>query len=121
MDTPFLDAVTPTTSETPLPPAPTVTFVDSSRVGAAPLYAIPTEGPPAPQPPKTAGPPLAPGADAGVHGQFIRVLGPVLVREATARNPGVAATFAAEVARTDPATVNTAALLTAIDTLFPCP
>ncbi len=61
------------------------------------------------------------GADAAVHGQFIRVLGPVLVREAMARDPAVAASFAVEVARADPAAVNTAALVTAIDTLFPCP
>lgn len=63
----------------------------------------------------------ATGTDVAVHGQFIRVLGPVLVREAMARNPAAAATYAAEVARTDPATVNTTALLAAIDTLFPCP
>ena len=59
----------------------------------------------------------AAGADAAVHWQFVRVLGPALQREAAVRDPTAAATFAAELARTDPALVDEAAL----DTLFPCP
>ncbi|MBK9035484.1 MAG: hypothetical protein IPL61_30210 [Myxococcales bacterium] len=63
----------------------------------------------------------AAGADAAVHWQFVRVLGPALARAAAARNPTVAASYAAELARTDPTAVDAAALITALDTLFPCP
>lgn len=52
--------------------------------------------------------------------ELLAVLGPVLDREATARDAGNAAALRAEFARTDPAQVDTAAVLDAIDEVFPC-
>lgn len=51
----------------------------------------------------------------------VRVLGAVLDREATARDPENAAVLRAELAKTSPNDVDEAKLLAALDALFPCP
>lgn len=52
---------------------------------------------------------------------FLQILGGVLDREATARDPAAAAVLRAELARTDPVAVDIPAAQEALDTLFPCP
>lgn len=52
---------------------------------------------------------------------FLQILGGVLDREATARDPAAAAVLRAELARADPAAVDVAAARSALDALFPCP
>ena len=61
------------------------------------------------------------GGDSTADWAFVRVLGPVLDREATLRDPAAAAALRAELAKLDPAAVDVAALLGALDALFPCP
>lgn len=60
-------------------------------------------------------------ADAGYHWEMIRHLGPVLLREAGVRDPGRAATLSAQLALTDAAAVDEAAMIAALDAIFPCP
>jgi hypothetical protein len=50
-----------------------------------------------------------------------RILGGVILREAMARDAGRAQILAAEIAKTDPKTVDPNALVAAIDAIFPCP
>jgi len=52
---------------------------------------------------------------------FLQILGGVLDREATARDPAAAAVLRAELARPDPAAVDVPAAREALDALFPCP
>lgn len=56
------------------------------------------------------------------HGSWAgtRILGAALDREAAARDPSKAAALRAELAKTDPTTVDEKAALAAIDALFPC-
>lgn len=61
------------------------------------------------------------GDDALVAWELLRVLGPVLDRDATLRDAALAATLRAELAKTDPATVDTDAIVDALDALYPCP
>jgi len=60
-------------------------------------------------------------ATCGATWEGVRILGGVLDREATLRDPAAAAVLRAELAKTDPATVDTAKLTSALDALFPCP
>ncbi|HEY5999429.1 MAG TPA: hypothetical protein VI078_09055, partial [bacterium] len=53
--------------------------------------------------------------------QSVRILGPVLDREATLRDPANAARLRAEVGRAAPDEVDVPALVAALDALFPCP
>lgn len=53
--------------------------------------------------------------------EMLRVFGPVLDVVMEARAPDRAAIYAAELARTDPATVDVAAAIAAIDAVFDCP
>lgn len=63
----------------------------------------------------------ATGEDADVLWAFLTILGPVLDREAEVRDPTNAAVLAAEWAKTDPATVDTGAIIEALDVVFDCP
>lgn len=53
--------------------------------------------------------------------ETVKILGPVLDREAELRDATAAATLRAEVARSDASSVDVSAATAAIDTLFPCP
>jgi len=53
--------------------------------------------------------------------ESVRILGPVLQREAALRDASAAQVLATEVARTNGADADIGALTSAIDTLFPCP
>jgi hypothetical protein len=53
--------------------------------------------------------------------ETVRILGNVLVREAMVRDPAQGAVLRDEVMKTDPATVDAALVVSAIDSLFPCP
>jgi hypothetical protein len=53
--------------------------------------------------------------------ETVKILGGVLDRAATARGAGQAAVLRAELAKADPAEVDTKAAIAAIDALFPCP
>ncbi len=53
--------------------------------------------------------------------ESVRILGGVLDREATLRDPANAAVLRAEVTKTDPAAVDAEAAIAAIDAIFPCP
>lgn len=57
----------------------------------------------------------------GATWEGVRILGGVLDREATVRNATTAAVLRDELSKPDPATVDEAGLLRAIDALFPCP
>ena len=57
----------------------------------------------------------------GTAFETVKILGGMLGREATARNPAAAAVLKREVEKTDPAAVDRTALTTALDDLFPCP
>ncbi len=52
---------------------------------------------------------------------FLQILGPVLDREASARDEDAAGALRDELARDDPNAVDTAAAISAIDAIFPCP
>lgn len=52
---------------------------------------------------------------------FAQILGGALDREAAVRDPAAAGVLRAELARTDPTTVDLDAARNALDTLFPCP
>lgn len=54
-------------------------------------------------------------------GEFVRILGPVLVREAEARDPASAAIIAAEFAKSDAREIDRPALSAAIESAFACP
>lgn len=56
-----------------------------------------------------------------VRWEFLRVLGPVLDRDATLRDAALAADLRAEFAKTDWTTVDAAAIVAALDALYPCP
>lgn len=62
----------------------------------------------------------SPAAQAA-HWAFVQVLGPVLDREATERNPTAAAVLRAELAKASPADVDLAAVVAALDSIFDCP
>jgi len=53
--------------------------------------------------------------------ETVRIVGPVLNREAESRDPDAAAILQAEVTKTAPSAVDVTAATKAIDTLFPCP
>ncbi|MFW5739533.1 MAG: hypothetical protein ACOC1F_04125 [Myxococcota bacterium] len=59
--------------------------------------------------------------DCAAAWESVKILGPVLDREADARDPSAAAVLRAEVAKDDPASVDVVSATDAIDTLFPCP
>lgn len=61
------------------------------------------------------------GDDAAVHWELVRHLGPTLLREAAVRAPTQAVALATELARTDPAAVDAAAIVAILDAVFPCP
>jgi hypothetical protein len=61
-----------------------------------------------------------PGAAQDAHWAFVRVLGPVLLREAEARDAGEAALLAAELATPAAIDVDAAQLLASLAALFPC-
>lgn len=63
----------------------------------------------------------ATGDARAVVWEFLRVLGPVLDRDATARDAGTAAALRAELAKEDPETVDADAIVDALDALYPCP
>ncbi|WP_375770014.1 hypothetical protein NR798_03755 [Archangium gephyra] len=52
---------------------------------------------------------------------FLKVLVPLLEREARARNPAEADVLKAQVEKLDPEAVDASAAITALDRLFPCP
>lgn len=60
-------------------------------------------------------------AERRAHAAFAGILGAVLDREATARDPVAAAVLRTELGRSDPATIDLEAAKEAIDALFPCP
>lgn len=53
--------------------------------------------------------------------ESVKIMGPVLDREATLRDPVQAAILRAEIAKTDPKTIDVAKAQAAIDAIFPCP
>jgi hypothetical protein len=59
--------------------------------------------------------------DCGFAWESVKILGPVLDREAEQRDPAAAATLRGEFAKEDPNSVDVAAATTALDALFPCP
>jgi hypothetical protein len=61
------------------------------------------------------------GPRADVAWAFVQVLGPVLLREATARSKAHAETLETELRKTSASDVNAMVLVGALDTLFDCP
>lgn len=61
------------------------------------------------------------GSERAYQHAFLQVLGPLLDRETRARSPEDADTLLGELEKIDPATVDTAAAIAAIDALFVCP
>ena len=61
------------------------------------------------------------GDDLTVAWTFLQILGPVLDRDATLRDPTLATQLRDELAQTDPSTVDSVAIIDAIDQLYPCP
>lgn len=63
----------------------------------------------------------ASGAEVGAHWASVQILGSLLDRAMTAADPTMAATLRMELTRADPATIDVAAAVDALDAVFTCP